>query len=654
MDPRTRIQWIVAPLVVLVALCLNALAGPVHTYSRDFRLRIPAEPADPEEPNSRGWMEDAVIEIPDHFTISDLNVRITLTHTNVFDLQLFLESPLGTRICLNMYDFKNEFSVDPDYTNTIFDDEAPVSIKEGEAPFTGRFRPIEPYELSEFDGQDTYGIWRLQIYDVFHADTGYLGSFQLIVTLPDPLAVELCGAVNVGQTSATLCGMVDDDGGEACQCRFRYCKEGDGDSFTSWSSATKVSGESFSQDISGLTPGCKYYFWAQAKNSAGQDAGSIKCLTTLRSLLQLEAPNGGTFLAGSRCLICWKADPALSDSDVLIEYSTDDGSSWNTIDTVANGDGWRSYKGGHYSWYPPAVGSDECLVRISDSSDPSIFDMSDSTFSIVMQAVPDVVRLAQADAEPAITSAGLVVGTITYIYDNIAAAGEVMGQHPAAGTPVAVGFAVDLAISAGPFAAAPPAVASEYAVNIGRSSARLRGLITDDGGGCCQYRFWYHEEGGDHYDITPWFSEFKTAGEWFSQDISGLSPGTKYYFWAQAKNSEGQTDRWPRSRSFRTLQGLLQLEGPHGGTFSAGSRCLICWKADAAVSDVLVEYSKDNGSSWNVIDIVANRDAWRSYRGGYYSWYPPAASSDECLVRISDTDDPNIFDITDGTFTIVP
>jgi hypothetical protein len=405
-----------------------------------------------------------------------------------------------------------------------------------------------------------------------------------------------------------------------------------------------------------LTPGGKYYFWAQARNSAGEGAGAINCFTTLRSLLQLEAPNGANaILAGSRCLICWKADPALTDSDVLVQYSVDNGVSWNIIDTVPNRDGYRSYKGADYSWYPPEMSSDECLIRISDTSDPTICDLSDSTFSIVIRAVPDILGMAQPDAESAMAAAGLVVGTITYIYDHLVPAGNVLGQNPAAGRPAAANSGVDLVVSAGQLAAAPPAVDTEYTVNIGASSATLRGLITDDGGGSCRYTFWYHEEGGDHYDVTPWSSDFKTAGESFSQDIDGLTPGTKYYFWAQANNSQGHSDRWPRSRSFTTLQGLLQLEGPNsGGTFVAGSRCLICWKADAAVSDVLLEYSTDNGSSWSVIDIVANRDAWRSHRGGYYSWYPPAAGSNECLLRISDTGDPNILDITDGTFTIVP
>ena len=136
-------------------------------------------------------MTDAVIKIPDHFVISDLDTGISLTHTNVFDLQIFLQSPAGTRICLNMFDFKKEFSVYPNYTNTIFDDEALFSIKEGDAPFTGRFRPLEPYKLSKFDGQDAYGSWRLQIYDAFYWDTGTFNRFELMITAPEPATAVL-------------------------------------------------------------------------------------------------------------------------------------------------------------------------------------------------------------------------------------------------------------------------------------------------------------------------------------------------------------------------------------------------------------------------------------------------------------------------------
>jgi subtilisin-like proprotein convertase family protein len=130
-------------------------------------------------------MADAVINVPDHFIITDLDVGINLTHTNVFDLQLSLQGPVGTRICLNMYDY-DEFFIGANYTNTIFDDEAMLSIKDGVAPFTGRFRPLEPYKLSQFDGEDAFGSWRLQIYDAYWSDTGTFNHLELTITTPEP------------------------------------------------------------------------------------------------------------------------------------------------------------------------------------------------------------------------------------------------------------------------------------------------------------------------------------------------------------------------------------------------------------------------------------------------------------------------------------
>ncbi len=175
-------QRIVAILVIVVGgWGGSAFAHSVYTYGDDFDLPI----------LDKSWMDDAIIKITDNILISDLDVGISLTHTNVFDLQIFLQSPAGTPLCLNMYDVEKEFSVYPNYTNTIFDDEAQESIKQAEPPFTGRFKPIEPYELSKFDNEQAWGIWRLQIHDMFWSDTGTLNSFELIITIPEPATATL-------------------------------------------------------------------------------------------------------------------------------------------------------------------------------------------------------------------------------------------------------------------------------------------------------------------------------------------------------------------------------------------------------------------------------------------------------------------------------
>ena len=185
-------QWIVVDalkpvwrsvtiLMLIAGLNLVAFADSVRIYGGDFNLRIPADPD-----NSKGWMDDAVIQIPDHFNIYDLDVSISLRHTNVLDLQIYLQNPAGTRLCLSRFDSYDPNLAGEDYWLTIFDDEAELSIDDARPPFTGRFRPELGTTLSVLDGQDTYGLWRLQVYDAWYYDIGTLERFELIIEIPEP------------------------------------------------------------------------------------------------------------------------------------------------------------------------------------------------------------------------------------------------------------------------------------------------------------------------------------------------------------------------------------------------------------------------------------------------------------------------------------
>lgn len=186
MDARSIKQWIVATFLVVTGFCFPAFAdmGPV-IYSQDFNLSL----LDPIEPNESA-MTEAAIDVIDPFIITDLNVRIDITHTQVFDLQLILESPTGAWLCLNKYEF-SEFFDGENYANTTFDDEAGLSIEDANAPFTGRFKPEPGYMLECFDGFDAYGTWRLQIYDMWPSDTGTLDHLDLIFNTPEPVTAIL-------------------------------------------------------------------------------------------------------------------------------------------------------------------------------------------------------------------------------------------------------------------------------------------------------------------------------------------------------------------------------------------------------------------------------------------------------------------------------
>lgn len=179
MNAHSSLKWFISLFFVLLSCSNSVFAGPTFIYGKDFDLPILDKQA------SGSSMIEAIIKVPDHLTIFDLDVGINVTHTNVFDLQIFIQSPIGTRLCLNKYNFKSEFFKGEGYLQTIFDDEAEIPIEQGTAPFTGRFRPKAGSLLEIFDGEDTYGLWRLQIYDMWRWDTGNLDRVELIVTIPE-------------------------------------------------------------------------------------------------------------------------------------------------------------------------------------------------------------------------------------------------------------------------------------------------------------------------------------------------------------------------------------------------------------------------------------------------------------------------------------
>lgn len=176
---RVVVGVVLAGLVVAVAD-----ADVVCTYSKQFNLRIPAEPG-----TTRGWMENAIIDVPSHLIITDLDVSVDLTHSSVFDLQLFLESPSGTGVLLNMYDLVQGYITGKDYSGTTFDDEAGTPIEAGSPPFTGSFRPLEGSSLSIYDGEDAYGPWKFRVADAYYNDTGHFDAYSLIITVPEPATI---------------------------------------------------------------------------------------------------------------------------------------------------------------------------------------------------------------------------------------------------------------------------------------------------------------------------------------------------------------------------------------------------------------------------------------------------------------------------------
>ncbi|MCB9059407.1 MAG: VCBS repeat-containing protein [Calditrichae bacterium] len=105
----------------------------------------------------------------------------------------------------------------------------------------------------------------------------------------------------------------------------------------------------------------------------------------------VTSPNGGeNWQVGTTKNITWSSNSA---SDLTIEYSIDGGNNWITENTsVAPGSG-------SYPWMIPNTPSNNCLVRISQTADSDISDVSNASFSIVGADEPYVNVLSPSGGE---------------------------------------------------------------------------------------------------------------------------------------------------------------------------------------------------------------------------------------------------------------
>jgi len=155
-------------LPLLASVLLGQSESGVYSYS-GFPVPI-----------SYSTNDGSVIEIrvPRALSISKVAVRLQIDYPQVGDLNVFLYSPFGTRSRLLERNCGALTNID-----TTFDDAADVNfgtfcpVEAGRGPF----RSNDP--LSNFNGQTSFGIWRLYVQNSGSAErVGSLRTFSLTIT----------------------------------------------------------------------------------------------------------------------------------------------------------------------------------------------------------------------------------------------------------------------------------------------------------------------------------------------------------------------------------------------------------------------------------------------------------------------------------------
>jgi hypothetical protein len=123
---------------------------------------------------------------------------------------------------------------------------------------------------------------------------------------------------------------------------------------------------------------------SEASDSDPQDSSddNFSIVSAPTPTITVTSPNGGESLtAGSVQAITWTGTGTVGD--VKIQYSANNGSSWNTITSSTANDGT-------HNWTVPNVNSSQCLVKVSEASDGSPSDTSNAVFSVANAVSPTI------------------------------------------------------------------------------------------------------------------------------------------------------------------------------------------------------------------------------------------------------------------------
>jgi len=434
-------------------------------------------------------------------------------------------------------------------------------------------------------------------------------------------------------------------------------------------------------------------------NNAVDDWVLSRGVTLASPTLTLTAPNGGeNWQVGSVRTITWASQGVVGD--VKLEYSIDNGGSWSTIVAGVTNDGSQD-------WTIPTVPSSSCLVRISEAVDDNPSDISNAVFTIApvgvsvnyalnFDGLSDYVEipdnaLLSGGAGKSITvetwvKPDVVSGTRPLVQKFLDGGTKDWGMQIADGT-IEVGIESNADnwlmtggnVSAGgwthiAFSFDNPSNVAKLFVNgieIGQQSltkdmpdsrAVIRfarhGYATQYlDGEIDEVRIWnYARSAGEvaaNMNLQLNGNESGLIGYWNFNEGSGQSAGDASgngnpARLGSASSSDSGDPQWVVSTVPQgSATPALQITSPNGGeSWQVGSSQTITWSAQGTVADVKLEYSTDNGSSWATI---ANSTA----NDGNYGWTIPNAVSNQCLVRISEAEDGDPSDVSNGVFAIV-
>lgn len=363
--------------------------------------------------------------------------------------------------------------------------------------------------------------------------------------------------------------------------------------------------------------------------------------------LTLTSPNGNEiWQAGSTHNISWTSTGI---QQVKLEYSTNN-STWNNITSSADA------SKGYYPWVLPLTISTNYRVRISDSSNTLLFDISDTRFTVASDTLifPNSVwKYFDKGANPGMNwkdslfiDTAFATGLAEFGYGD----GDETTLVNACGTVTQT-----------------PTCSNKYITTYFRKKLNIPNLDQFNGFSLQVVR----DDGAVVYvnGNEVWRSNLPGGTITYNTlalSIVGIPEESTYQilripptYFVNGENTIAveihQENATSTDLSFNLcligIQAPLEpvlLTAPNGGErWAPGTSQQITWQSQNKVNKVKIEYSL-NGTIWNTISNSFTASS------GAYLWSVPNTPSANVLIKISDTANAAYFDTSHARFTITP
>lgn len=414
-----------------------------------------------------------------------------------------------------------------------------------------------------------------------------------------------------------------------------------------------------------------YYYWTVPNTpsttclvkitdnlNSGVGDTSAATFTIPQPAIAVTVPNGGEqWSGGSQRYIQWTSP---SVQNVRIEYTTDNGSNWNVIASSVPG------SDGSYAWTLPMTPSGNCKVKISDASNTSLFDLSDSLFVIPQPTItvlsPNGGEVWSVNQPQSVTWTSATVSNVKveYTLNNGAS-----WNTAATNVPAANGYyywylpstaSNDCKVKVTSLTSASVFDMSDSLFKIAGPSITLTSPVGGESWDAgSQYYITWNSNGINNVRI-----EYTTDNEATWNVINANTTNYGYYYWTVPTGinsttckvkvtsvlASSVTAKSPSVFSIQQPTASIALSAPNGGeNFYVGSSYYISWTTNA-IANVKIEYSINGGTSWLPVSLSFQAS------NGFYYWNIPATPSQNCKVKISDVLNPAMFDISDAEFSI--